>query len=212
MQIIFCTVIGYLIGNINTAYIISRLKGFDIRDKGSGNAGASNVTMVMGKKAGFLTAVLDISKAVIASEIGAHLFPKITFGRILAGSACIMGHIFPFIMRFHGGKGLACLAGMILSFDPGLFSLLLLVEIVLALSLDYICVVPITGSVIFTVIYALTTGDPNGTFILAIISVVILEKHIINLKRIQDGTEAHISFLWNKDQELDRINKNRTAH
>lgn len=69
MQIVLCFLIGYLIGNINPAYILSKLNGFDIRERGSGNAGASNVTMIMGKKAGVFTALFDISKAFIASEI-----------------------------------------------------------------------------------------------------------------------------------------------
>ena len=108
-------------------------------------------------------------------------------------------------MNFHGGKGLACLAGMIISFDPMLFLLLLIFEMVLGFGLDYICVVPITGSLLFTSIYSLTTGDPGGTMILAVVSMVILYKHIENLHRIQDGTEAHISFLWKKDKEIERI-------
>ena len=205
MQLVLCSVMGYLFGNINAAYIISKLRGFDIRDRGSGNAGASNVTMVMGKKAGLVTALFDIFKAVFASIIAFYLFPTIRFSKILCGSACILGHIFPIFMNFHGGKGLACLAGMIISFDPMLFLLLLIFEMVLGFGLDYICVVPITGSLLFTGIYSLTTGDPCGTMILAVVSMVILYKHIENLHRIQDGTEAHISFLWKKDKEIERI-------
>ena len=85
---------------------------------------------------------------------------------------------------------------------------MLLFEIFLGFSIDYVCVVPITGSVIFTLAYALMTGDPIGTSILSVISLVILFKHIENFKRIQNGTEAHISFLWKKDQEIARIRKN----
>ncbi|NLT09452.1 MAG: glycerol-3-phosphate acyltransferase [Ruminococcus sp.] len=205
MQLVLCSLMGYFFGNINAAYIISKLRGFDIRERGSGNAGASNVTMVMGKKAGLATALFDIFKAVFASLLAAYLFPKLRFAKILCGSACIIGHIFPVLMNFHGGKGLACLAGMIISFDPQLFLLLLIFEMILGLSLDYICVVPITGSLIFTSIYALWTGDPAGTIILAVTSMIILYKHIENLHRIQDGTEAHISFLWKKDKEIERI-------
>lgn len=208
MNMILCSMLGYLIGNINAAYIISKLNGFDIRERGSGNAGASNVMIVIGKRAGAFAALFDIFKAITAASLGASLFAEIKFAKILAGSSCILGHIFPVFMRFHGGKGLACLAGVILSFDPEIFCFMLLAEIIIGFSLDYICVVPITGSAVFTVIYAFFTGDFTGTMILAFVSMIILVKHIENLQRIQNGTEAHISFLWNKDGELERIKKN----
>lgn len=208
MQFTLCTLIGYLFGNINAAYIISKLRGFDIRERGSGNAGASNVIITIGKKAGLITAIVDITKAAVASVVAASLFPRLRYAHVLGGSACIIGHIFPLLMKFHGGKGLACLGGMILSYNPEIFLLLLAIEIFLGFGIDYICVVPISGSIIFTSIYAFLTGDPAGTMILASVSLVILYKHIENLHRIQLGTEAHISFLWNKDQEIERIKHN----
>ncbi len=209
MDLLLCTLLGYLFGNVNAAYIISKLKGFDIRDKGSGNAGASNAIIVMGKKAGIITMFVDIGKAILACEVAARLFPALKAAKIVSGSACIIGHIFPFLMKFHGGKGLASLGGMILSYDPRLFIMLLTVECVLGFGLDYICVVPITGSLLFTLIYALTTGDPFGTMILASVAMVILYKHMQNLHRIMNGTEAHISYLWNKEKEIDRVTDNK---
>lgn len=208
MQIILSALIGYLIGNINPAFLMGKIKGFDIRQRGSGNAGASNTVITMGKKAGLFVAVFDILKAVAASLIAAFLFPHVRYAKILSGSCCILGHIFPFLMKFHGGKGLASLGGTILAFNPLVFAGLLSFEIILGFSMDYVCVVPVTGSVIFTMIYALLTGDPIGTAILSTVSLVILFKHIENFKRIQNGTEAHISFLWKKDQEIARIRKN----
>lgn len=208
MQVILCSLIGYLFGNINAAYMISKLQGFDIRDRGSGNAGASNVIITIGKKAGLITAIFDITKAAVASTVAVALFPRLRYAHILGGSACIIGHIFPILMKFHGGKGLACLGGMILSYNPEIFLLLLAIEIFLGFGLDYICVVPITGSIIFTGIYAFLTGDAVGTMILASVSLIILYKHIENLRRILIGTEAHISFLWKKDQEIERIKHN----
>lgn len=205
MQLALCSLMGYFFGNINPAYIISKFRGFDIRDRGSGNAGASNVTMIMGKKAGFLTALLDILKAAVVTSLAAALFPNIKFAKILAGSSCVIGHIFPVLMKFHGGKGLACLAGMIISYDSQLFFNILIIELFLGLGFDYICIVPMSGSLLFTSIYALSTGDPSGTLILATVSIIILIKHIENIYRIENGTEAHISILWKKDKELKRL-------
>lgn len=208
MQIIFCALLGYLFGNINPAFILAKFKGFDIRKRGSGNAGASNTVITIGKKAGLLVALFDIFKAFAASLLAAYLFPQIKYAKILSGSCCILGHIFPVLMKFHGGKGLASLGGTILAFNPWIFASLLAFEIILGFSIDYVCVVPVTGSLIFTLIYSLITGDPVGTLIISIISIVILFKHIENFKRIQNGTEAHISFLWKKEQEIARIRKN----
>ena len=208
MQTALCSLLGYFIGGIIPAYIISRIKGFDIRERGSGNAGASNAMMTMGKKIGAAIAAFDILKAVCAVLIAAKIFPQLKLAKLLSGSFCILGHIFPALMKFHGGKGLACLGGFILAYDPHLFILLFVCELVLAFLLDYVCFIPLSGSAMFTLIYAFSTGDPIGTLILALISVVILCKHVENLKRIQNGTEAHISFIWKKDQEIERKNNN----
>ncbi len=208
MNYVLCALLGYCFGNINPAYIISRIRGFDIREEGSGNAGASNVMITVGKKAGTFTALFDIAKAVAAVLLADILFPQIKATKIISGSACILGHIFPVLMGFHGGKGLACLAGVILSYDPKLFLILLAIELVIGLLLDYVCVVPMTGSVMFTVFYAVTTGDLVGTLCLALVTVVIQLKHIENLRRISKGTEVHISFLWKGDIELQRAKNN----
>ncbi|MBR6968973.1 MAG: glycerol-3-phosphate acyltransferase [Ruminococcus sp.] len=208
MQVFLCMLIGYFFGNINPAFIISKFKGFDIRQRGSGNAGASNAVITIGKKAGLFVAFFDIFKAVAASLIACYLFPQLRFAKILSGACCILGHIFPALMKFHGGKGLASLGGTILAFNPLVFVLLLAFEIILGFSVNYVCVVPVTGSIIFTLIYAIMTEDAVGTCILSVISLIIVIKHIENFKRIQNGTEAHISILWKKEQEIARITKN----
>ncbi|MDE6798206.1 MAG: glycerol-3-phosphate acyltransferase [Ruminococcus sp.] len=199
MNIFLCILLGYLVGNINPAYIISRLNGFDIREKGTGNAGASNITVVMGKKAGIFTALFDIFKAFSVTVIAVKLFPDTESARILSGVSCILGHIFPVFMKFHGGKGLACLGGMILSYNPVVFLLLLLAELIIALVTDYIAVVAPSGVVIFTLIYFFMTGDIIGTSMMALVSVIIFFKHLENFRRIRKGEETHISFLWKKN-------------
>lgn len=208
MHYLYCSIMGYLFGSINPAYIISKIKGFDIREKGSGNAGASNTAMVIGKKAALVVALFDIFKAYIAVIIASSLFPHLRLAKTVTGVSCILGHIFPFMMHFHGGKGLASLGGFILGLNPKLFLYLLLFELIIGLAVDYICVVPISASVILTVICALTTSDPVATLILSVLSLIILYKHIENIRRIIDGTEAHISFLWHKEQEIERIKSN----
>ena len=205
MPAIGCILLGYLVGGINPAYLVGKRKGFDIRHRGSGNAGASNAVIVMGKKAGIFSALFDIFKAFLVASFAAQLFREMVYSKILAGVSCIMGHIFPAFMNFRGGKGLACLGGVILAYNWRLFVVMLLAELLLVLLVDYICIVPITASLAFPCIYAVHTGDDVGTLLLLGCAAVIFFKHVENIRRIRNGTEAHFSFLWKRDEEIARL-------
>ncbi len=203
---VFCSIlIGYLLGNFNPSYLIARKKGFDIRKRGSGNAGASNAVITMGKAVGAFSALFDIFKAFVAVEFAAHLFPQLPQAGNLAGVACIFGHVFPILMGFRGGKGLAALGGVVLAFDLRIFFALLFAEVILALIVDYICIVPITASVLFPILYLLFTEDLQGAAIYGLATLLILYKHTENIRRIRGGTEAHLSFLWKRDEEIERL-------
>jgi len=205
MKLILMIVIGYVIGSINPAYLIARARGFDIRRRGSGNAGASNALIVMGKKAGLVSALFDIFKAFAVVKIAQHLLPSIAYAGIVSGVSCVFGHVFPLFMHFHGGKGLACLGGLILAFDYRLFLVMFILELILVLIVDYICVVPISASILFPIVYHFMTYDLYGTLSLCLMTLVILYKHLENVKRIRQGTEAHFSFLWKRNQEVERL-------
>jgi len=196
---------GYLIGTINPAYIFGKLRGFDIRRRGSGNAGATNVTLVMGKATGFLCMFLDILKSFIAYRLAKLLFPATVYAGIIAGVACILGHIFPAWIGFAGGKGLACIGGLILAYDWRLFLSMLASEVLLVLIFQYICIIPLTASVAFPVIYGIQTGDAIGVLALIALIPVIVCKHLPNLRRILTGQEARISWLWNAEKEEARL-------
>ena len=198
MNIAVYLILSYFVGNINPAYIISRIKGFDIRQKGTGNAGASNITLELGKKAGVFTALFDIFKSFAVTIIAIKIFPDIGIAGISAGCACILGHIFPVLMGFRGGKGLASLGGMILAYNPLIFLILITIELIVVIFFNYISLVAPTGSVLFAVTYAVTVGDITGIIILSALSLIIIIKHIPNFKRIAEGTEKRISILWKK--------------
>lgn len=212
MTAITCILVGYLVGCINPAYIIGKLRGFDIRKRGSGNAGASNAVILMGKKVGAISAVLDIFKACLAIIAMSVLFPGYRQAKILTGVACIMGHIFPAPMRFKGGKGLACLGGMILAYDWKVFLIMLLCELVFVLIVDYICFVPITASIVFPFVYGFRENDWISAAIFLVATAVIIYKHVENLHRIGNGTEAHFSFLWKREKEIARLSENIDAN
>ncbi len=212
MNAVWSVLLGYLIGNVNPAYIVAKLKGFDIRKSGSGNAGASNAVITMGKGVGAAAAIFDIVKAYFAVRIAVFLFPQLKLAAELSGTACIVGHIFPVFMGFRGGKGLASLAGVVLAFSPQLFVLMLLGAILIAFLTDYICFVAITAAIAFPMLYGIMTGCLAGVLVYAVIAVVMPCKHIRNLRRIANGTEAHISFLWKRDEEIERLKNNGTHH
>ncbi|MBP3656344.1 MAG: glycerol-3-phosphate acyltransferase [Clostridia bacterium] len=205
MSVILCGTMGYLIGMINPAYIFGRLRGFDIRRRGSGNAGATNVTLVMGKAMGLLCALLDIIKSFVAYKLAKRLFPMLVYAGILAGCACVLGHIFPAWMGFQGGKGLACLAGMVLAYDRQVFLIMLVLEVIFALAVNYICVIPISASMVFPVVYGIQTHDAVGVLLLFVLAPVIVYKHLPNLRRIRAGQEARLSWLWNAKAEEARL-------
>ena len=111
--------IGYLFGICQTAYVVGKMNGIDIREHGSGNAGTTNALRVLGKKAGAIVFAGDLFKAVaacvLARIIGTLFFPDILYPMILwTGLGVVVGHNFPFYMNFKGGKGIAATAGVIL--------------------------------------------------------------------------------------------------
>lgn len=200
-----CITIGYAIGCINPSYIIGKLQGFDIRKSGSGNAGGSNALIVMGKLVGIFCMLFDILKAFFAVRITKALFGDSNLFFSLSAVSVITGHIFPFYMGFRGGKGLACLGGAVLAYSPLLFLIMLICGILIALITDYICFVPLIASIAFPVIFSIMTKDVGSSLILVIITVIMWYRHIENLKRIKNGTEMHLSYLWHKNEELERI-------
>lgn len=205
LKVIFCLIWGYLIGTLNPAYLFGKLRGMDIRTGGSGNAGATNATLLMGKGVGFVTAFLDIFKAFAACKTAMLFFPGLDSAGVAAGCGCILGHIFPIWMGFAGGKGLACLGGMALACNWKLLCMILVGELILVSFINYICLVAITGSAAFAAVYFFQTGEPVGSALLALVVLVIFIKHIPNLKRIADGSELRIRYLWDKEGETRRV-------
>ncbi len=200
-----CILIGYLFGNFSPAFLFGKTKGYDIREEGSGNVGATNVFILVGKSAFFITAILDMLKAFFSWKICALLFPDVMIAGPLAGVACIMGHLYPVFLGFRGGKGLASLGGVILAWRWKWFLLLLAAAVVIAFSTRYVCLVAPTISVIFPSCFYWKTNLLASTVILLIPVIPIFFKHRENFAHIRDGTEMRTSFIWDKEAELKRI-------
>lgn len=128
---IACLAVGYAFGLIQTSYILGRLNGIDIRKYGSGNAGTTNTLRVLGRKAGLIVFLCDILKAFAAVVFVYYMIPVIFGGeyreylylfKLYTGLGVILGHNYPFYLKFHGGKGIAAMGGTILGFH-GIFAL-----------------------------------------------------------------------------------------
>ena len=200
-----CILLGYLIGCVSPSYLIGKLRGYDVRRSGSGNAGASNTVIMAGKLLGFIVALLDILKAAGSWWLCAALFPELAVAGPLAGVSCLLGHLYPVFLRFRGGKGLACLGGLALATSPKTLLILFGVALLIAVLTNYICVVTVTMSVVVPVYYWFLTGFLLGALILAVPVVPIFLKHLINFRRIREGKELRLSYVFNKQKELDRI-------
>ena len=205
MDFLGSALLGYFLGGINPSYLFGKMKGIDIRQMGSGNAGASNAMIMLGKSFGVISALFDIAKAYLSYRLAAWLFSSFALAGITAGTFCIIGHAFPLFMDFKGGKGLACLAGVAIAFNPVVFLILLAIEAVLVFTVNYLCVVPITASVMFNIVYGVMTKSVPGTLIFLIATLVILYRHVENIKRIRMGIEVRLSFLWDRKRELERV-------
>lgn len=120
---LICIVIGYVFGLFQTAFIYGKMHGIDIREHGSGNAGTTNTLRVLGTKAGLIVLLGDIVKCILAIVISGMIFDashpdEIYLLKLYAAAGAILGHNFPFYLKFKGGKGIAATAGLILAFHP----------------------------------------------------------------------------------------------
>ena len=195
--------IGYLFGCLQFAYFIGKIyTKKDIRSLGHGNAGASNVVVSIGWKQGVLVALLDIFKAVISVLLIRILYKDLVqasyFPLFLNGIFVVIGHTFPFFLNFKGGKGTASTVGMLLAINLNLGLLSILIVFLSTVISDYIAV---GALVLWVYILALPLFLPLGldTILLNIVmALVILIKHIPNIKRIKNKEEKGLRKAMKK--------------
>ncbi|MBQ8238999.1 MAG: glycerol-3-phosphate acyltransferase [Oscillospiraceae bacterium] len=203
MHYIISVFLGYLLGCSNMALYLSKINRVDVRKGGSGNLGASNVTMQLGWGAGVLTAVHDIGKSVLAVVLARLLFPDAVYVGALAGVASVLGHIFPFYLKFKGGKGFASYLGMILALNWKFALVILVLVAVVTIVTDYI-VAGTTLTILASPVYLGITGGWLIALILCVATAVILYKHRMNYVRMYKGTEPGLRGAVRGD---DRVRK-----
>ena len=214
---VICLLIGYVFGLFQTAYIYGRLHGVDIRNYGSGNAGTTNTLRVFGTKAGLLVLAGDILKCILAVVITGVIFGNshtdmIYLLRMYAAAGAIIGHNFPFYLKFKGGKRIAATAGLILSFHPYLIPMGVILFFGAFFITHYVSLGSLlvyAGFLIETVIlgqmgvFGMTQALLNEMYaILALLTAMAYWKHRENIKRLLSGTERK-TYLTHKNKEPD---------
>lgn len=205
-----CVLIGYVFGLFQTSYLYGRMKGIDIREHGSGNAGATNALRTLGKKAGAITFFGDCFKCVFAVVTVRLLFadygdPGENMGVLLgmyASMGVILGHNFPFYLGFKGGKGIAATAGLYVSLDPvlmliGAISFIAAVAVTKYVSVGSILVVIelLAGVLIYGFLgkWGLTPPHLYEMYaITAFLTLLALYRHKKNIKGLLHGTERKL--------------------
>ena len=189
MGYLVAIVLGYLLGCSSMAFYIGKWKKLDIRSAGSGNLGASNATVLFGWGAGVAVALHDIGKAVLAVFLAKWLFPGLEHAGAAAGVACVLGHIFPFYLKFKGGKGLASYFGMVLALNWKLALMVMAIVILATLITDFISVGAISTVLFVPAYVGVTTHNLLLVLILGIGSTVMLYKHWENIVHIAKHEE-----------------------
>ena len=193
-------VIAYLLGSINSAILLVRLKYHDdIRAHGSGNAGMTNVLRTYGKGAGIATLGFDMLKAVLSVCIAMLLAGQ--NGGYAAMVFCMLGHMFPIYFHFKGGKGVAVAAASILCLEPLVFLIVILVFAAVVAMTKYVSLGSIMAALLYPLLlnriyFLLHQADPgifvSGSSLLAALLVVIMHKD--NIRRLLAGKESKLNL------------------
>jgi len=210
---LFSLLIGYAFGCLQFAYFFGKLKGIDIREHGSGNAGMTNVTRTMGFKFGGVVFLLDILKAMAAFFVATivfgdmgDMFSGTSLAGLYAGFGAILGHNFPFFMKFKGGKGVSCMAGVIIAFDWRVALALFVISLACLIIWRFISLCSLVialmfpvSMVIFRAAFEFGTVYATEMIVLAaVIGVLCWFQHRGNIVRLAKGEERKFSFKRRK--------------
>ncbi|GAA0796043.1 glycerol-3-phosphate 1-O-acyltransferase [Clostridium sp. AF19-22AC] len=202
MERLVCLVIGYVFGLLQTGYLVGKLNHIDIRKEGSGNAGSTNAVRVMGWKAGLMTFAGDVLKCVLAIFLVRYLYRGSEYLPLLAmyaGMGATLGHNFPFYLKFKGGKGIAVLAGLVVSTNPAMVPIPLAAFLIAVIFSRYVSLGSLLASTLFFIEVA--TFGQYGIFKMAapylyemyilvlLLTILAWYRHKENIKRLLAGEE-----------------------
>lgn len=194
-------ILAYLLGCSNMALYLAKVKKVNLKEHGSGNLGTSNATLLLGWGSGIAVGAHDIGKGVASVLLARFLIPTLPHIGAVAGVACVLGHIFPFYLRFRGGKGFASYLGMTLALNWKFALVVLALVVIITVLTDYI-VAATAATIVVVPVYE---GIVNGWIPAAIVCIataVILYKHRENFVRILKGTEIGLRSAIKGDKRV----------
>jgi len=209
MNEVLLIVLAYLIGSLPTAVLVSKFFfGFDIREYGSGNSGATNTYRVLGAKWGTIVMVVDMVKAIIAVKL-IFLLPYsfdndiyLVNMQLGLGLAAVLGHIFPIWAEFRGGKGVASLFGMVLGIQPNVAICCVGVFILVLYLTRWVSLSSILASIAFPIFILVIFNEPEKLYrVFAItVAMLVLLTHQKNIGRLLKGSENKVPILKHRDR------------
>lgn len=191
MNLVLVSVLAYLTGNFATAYLVSKAAAkIDIRSYGSGNAGSTNVLRVLGAKAAVITFAGDALKGAIAVLIGGYIAGS--YGQALAGFFVVIGHNWPIVLKFKGGKGIATTIGLMIPIDPLMVLVIVAAGVTLIAVTRYVSLGSLSGIVIFPIAMIITQKPFEYITMSIILSVMAVYRHRNNISKLIKGNESKI--------------------
>lgn len=183
-------ILCYLIGAIPFSYLVSQLKGVDIRMRGSGNVGATNVLRTLGPALGAAALWGDFLKGLAAAWIGTMAGGE--WLMVGCALAAVLGHCYSVFLRFRGGKGMATSAGIVLYLLPKMFLIMLVVFVVVVALLRYVSLGSITVAILFPIL-TLVMNEPHELLVFSVLlAALVVYRHSENIDRLRKGTESKL--------------------
>ena len=221
---VIVVLLSYIVGSIPTSVMLSKWRhGFDIRSKGSGNAGGTNVFRVLGWKSGVFVIVVDALKGVVATTVVARLFwdPALPFYnhtpfddftiiQMICGGAAMIGHVWTMFAGFKGGKGIATGAGMLIGIAPTEFAVSMAVFFIFFFAFRYVSLGSIMAAAAFPlsliIRYNILSDEIHSyktlVFFSTGIALFLIYSHRANIKRLIEGTERKITSFKSKTDSV----------
>ncbi len=191
MSIMIISIISYFLGNISASYLIAKYKGgIDIRKHGSGNAGATNVLRTLGAKAGLLAFAGDALKGILAVILGKLIGGE--DGQIAAGIFVVIGHNWPILLGFKGGKGIATTIGVMIAINPYIVAAIVPIGLIIIFITKYVSLASILGMAIFPITMLMNKQPVKLVLFSFLLSAMAIYRHKSNIKKLIGGTEAKI--------------------
>jgi glycerol-3-phosphate acyltransferase PlsY len=188
--VVLSAVTGYLLGSANSALIVGKFYGIDVRKHGSGNAGLTNTLRTLGKKAALLVLIGDFAKGIVACLVGYMLWGKL--GVMAAGTGAILGHNWPLYFRFKGGKGVLTSIAVVIMMDWKIALIVIGIFTVLVAATRFVSLGSIAGAALFPVIALLLNRSSAFILFALFIALLIIFRHRTNIVRILAGNEAKL--------------------